>query len=42
MALFEELNDDGLTLVVITHDDGVAHRAHRRIRLADGRVSSAA
>ncbi|KQS63542.1 ABC transporter ATP-binding protein [Modestobacter sp. Leaf380] len=42
MALFEELNDDGLTLVVITHDDGVARRAHRRIRLADGRVSSAA
>ena len=42
MALFEELHADGLTLVVITHDGGVARRASRRIRLADGRVSEAA
>ncbi|MPQ99844.1 ATP-binding cassette domain-containing protein [Modestobacter sp. I12A-02628] len=42
MALFEELHADGLTLVVITHDEGVARRASRRIRLADGRVSPAA
>lgn len=39
MSLFEELNDDGLTLVVITHDDGVARRARRCIRIADGRLS---
>ncbi|TYP81908.1 ABC transporter ATP-binding protein [Blastococcus xanthinilyticus] len=38
MALFEELHADGLTLVVITHDVGVAGRAARQIRLADGRV----
>jgi putative ABC transport system ATP-binding protein len=39
MALFEELNEDGLTLIVITHDDNVARRARRTIRIADGRLS---
>ncbi len=39
MSLFEELNDDGLTLIVITHDDAVARRARRSIRIADGRLS---
>ncbi|WP_040164030.1 ABC transporter ATP-binding protein [Microbacterium gorillae] len=42
MSLFEELNADGLTLVVITHDDNVAARAHRRVRIADGRLSEVA
>lgn len=41
MALFEELNADGLTLVVITHDAAVAARAARTIRIADGRLSEA-
>lgn len=39
MDLFEELNADGLTLVIITHDDAVAERASRSIRIDDGRVS---
>lgn len=39
MDLFEALNADGLTLVVITHDDGVARRAGRSIRIADGRLT---
>lgn len=39
MDLFEELNADGLTLVVITHDNAVAERARRGIRIDDGRVS---
>jgi putative ABC transport system ATP-binding protein len=39
MELFEELNDDGLTLIVITHDPIVARRARRSIRIADGRLS---
>ena len=38
MDLFEELNADGLSLVVITHDQQVAERADRSIRIADGRV----
>ena len=39
MSLFEELNKDGLTVVMITHDDAIAQRAGRRIRIADGHLS---
>jgi putative ABC transport system ATP-binding protein len=39
MALFSELNAAGRTIVLITHDAGVAAQAHRTIRLADGRIS---
>lgn len=39
MELFEELNADGLKLIVITHDDAVARRAGRSIRIADGRLT---
>jgi putative ABC transport system ATP-binding protein len=42
MELFEELNADGLTLVVITHDHAVARRARRTIRISDGRLSEVA
>ena len=38
MGLFEELNKDGLTLVMITHDDAIAQRAGRRIRITDGHL----
>ena len=42
MDLFEELNADGLTLVVITHDGNVSSRARRRIRIADGTLTEIA
>ena len=42
MDLFEELNADGLTLVVITHDGSVSARARRRIRIADGTLTEIA
>lgn len=42
MDLFDELRADGLTLIVITHDDAVAGRAGRRVRIADGRLSEVA
>jgi putative ABC transport system ATP-binding protein len=38
MALFKELHDQGLTLVVVTHDMGVARQAERIITLKDGEV----
>ncbi|WP_104102173.1 ABC transporter ATP-binding protein [Arthrobacter sp. 08Y14] len=38
MTLFEELVTDGLALVIITHDQGVARRAPQCVRIADGRV----
>ncbi|GGO60383.1 macrolide export ATP-binding/permease protein MacB [Microbacterium nanhaiense] len=39
MELFEDLNADGLTLVIITHDQAVAERAGRSVRISDGRLS---
>jgi putative ABC transport system ATP-binding protein len=40
LALFDELHKQGLTLVVVTHDMGVAHRAKRIITLKDGLIIS--
>ncbi len=39
LDLLDELNADGLTLVVVTHDARVAHRADRVIVLVDGQVA---
>lgn len=36
MELFDELHARGLTIVVITHDDSVAARAERVVRIRDG------
>ncbi len=36
LDLFGRLAGDGLTLAVITHDDHVAARAHRQVRMVDG------
>jgi putative ABC transport system ATP-binding protein len=38
VRLLEELNADGTTLLVITHDDRVAARFPRRVALLDGRI----
>lgn len=40
MGLIRELNDDGATIVMITHDAGLADQLPRRIRMLDGRVVS--
>ena len=38
-SIFEKLNDeDGLTIVVATHDQGLGSRAARVVRLVDGRI----
>ncbi len=39
MRLFGELRDAGNTIVLITHDSGIAARAQRRIHIKDGHVS---
>jgi putative ABC transport system ATP-binding protein len=38
VALLQELNRQGVTLVVVTHDHGVAAAMARRVELQDGRV----
>nr|WP_296073979.1 ABC transporter ATP-binding protein [uncultured Actinoplanes sp.] len=40
VALLHELNADGVTIVVITHDERVAAAMGRRVELRDGRVVS--
>jgi putative ABC transport system ATP-binding protein len=38
IALLEELNRDGITIVVITHNQEVAGAARRRVEVRDGRI----
>jgi putative ABC transport system ATP-binding protein len=40
LKLFEELNADGLTLAIVTHDPEVAEQAHRRVSFRDGHIVS--
>lgn len=40
LSLFEELNGQGLTLLIVTHDTEVAERARRRIAFRDGHIVS--
>ena len=42
MALLKELNGDGMTMVVVTHEAEIAAECQRTIRLRDGLVESAA
>ena len=38
LRVLEELNSNGQTIVMVTHDDRIAQRAHNVIRLADGKI----
>lgn len=38
MDLFDDLNRERLTIVMVTHDEAVARRAHRILRFRDGRL----
>jgi putative ABC transport system ATP-binding protein len=40
MDLLRELNVDGLTLILITHDEGVGSLGSRLVRMRDGRIVS--
>lgn len=39
MELFSEINKDGNTVIVVTHEEDIAAHAERVIRLKDGKIS---
>ena len=38
LVLFKKLNEDGRTVVLVTHDSGVAQHCKRAIRIFDGKI----
>lgn len=39
MEILQELNAQGITVVIVTHDETVAHHAERIVRIRDGLIS---
>ncbi|MCP4289849.1 MAG: ABC transporter ATP-binding protein, partial [Gammaproteobacteria bacterium] len=39
IAILEDLNERGITLIMVTHDLEMGQRAQRRLRMIDGRIS---
>jgi len=40
MALFRQLNDEGITIIVVTHEADIAAHAKRQVRFLDGHIVS--
>ncbi len=40
MNVFESLNRDGITIVLVTHEDDIARHASRQVRFYDGKIVS--
>jgi putative ABC transport system ATP-binding protein len=40
MTLFDELNREGITIVLVTHEEDIAQHAKRQVRFLDGRIIS--
>lgn len=40
LALFEEIHQQGNTIILITHEEDIAQHAHRIVRLRDGLIES--
>ncbi|HEY0665767.1 MAG TPA: ABC transporter ATP-binding protein [Gallionella sp.] len=40
MSLFESLNSEGITIVLVTHESDIAQHARRQVRFFDGRIVS--
>ncbi|PQO30823.1 ABC transporter ATP-binding protein [Blastopirellula marina] len=40
LALFERLNNEGRTIIIVTHEDDVSEHARRVMRMSDGEIAS--
>ena len=40
LKFLQQLNREGSTIILITHDNGIAATAPRMVRLSDGRIVS--
>jgi len=40
IRILEQLNGDGITLLIVTHDPEIGRRARRRLHMIDGRITA--
>jgi putative ABC transport system ATP-binding protein len=40
IRILEQLNERGITLIMVTHDPEMGQRARRQLRMVDGRMHS--
>lgn len=40
MEIFKEINKSGITVIIVTHEDDIAHKTDKIIRLRDGLIES--
>jgi putative ABC transport system ATP-binding protein len=40
MALFQDIHDNGNTIILVTHEEDIARHAHRIVRMRDGVIES--
>lgn len=40
LGILQDLHNDGRTIILITHDDGIAAQAKRVVRIMDGKIES--
>jgi putative ABC transport system ATP-binding protein len=38
MALFDSLNNEGITIIIVTHENDIADHASRQVRFLDGKI----